>query len=126
MADGLHIDHDSITPTLGYMVLNGRRNVTDRLQKAAKLIEAYAKANAPWADRTGAARAGLTTQVYSQGDEVILELAHSVDYGQWLELIQDGRFAVIMPTLEKLGPAAARGALEGLYPGAKSTLEGLL
>ena len=60
----------------------------------------YAQANAPWNDRTGAARDGLGTEVYEEDGEIYLELYHSVDYGQWLEVIQNGRFAIIMPTLE--------------------------
>lgn len=70
----------------------------------APQVEAYAQANAPWADNTGDARAGLVAEVSSQGGEVTLSLSHSVDYGQWLETIQDGEYAIIMPTLEHFAP----------------------
>jgi hypothetical protein len=67
----------------------------------AIIILQYAKDNAPWADRTGDARNGLDVDVYQEGDQVVLELYHTVSYGEWLETIQDGAFATIMPTLER-------------------------
>lgn len=67
----------------------------------AQEILAYAKANAPWTDRTGNARNGLDVDVYHSNGEVVLDLFHTVDYGQWLETIQSGDLAIIMPTLER-------------------------
>jgi hypothetical protein len=69
-------------------------------EEASQEILAYAQDNAPWADRTGDARAGLDVEVYEEAGEVYLDLFHTVEYGQWLETIQDGAFATIMPTLE--------------------------
>lgn len=78
--------------------------VTDRarseMEHYADEIESYAQQNAPWDDRTGSARDGLVCEVTEEGGTLYLELAHTVDYGQWLEVIQSGRFAIIMPTLE--------------------------
>lgn len=70
------------------------------LEDAAGEVLAYARDNAPWNDRTGAARAGLSVEVYEEAGEIVLELFHTVDYGEWLEVIQNGQFATIMPTLE--------------------------
>lgn len=64
-------------------------------------IEATAKSNAPWEDRTGDARAGLRASVENQDGLVVLSLSHSVSYGRWLETIQNGRFAILIPTLEE-------------------------
>lgn len=74
---------------------------TEAFAKRAPDIESYAKNNAPWDDRTGAARNGLTAEVNRMDGTISLDLFHTVDYGQWLEVIQNGRFAVILPTLEK-------------------------
>ncbi|MGX9924108.1 hypothetical protein ACWIG4_30140 [Streptomyces sp. NPDC002248] len=68
----------------------------------------YAKANAPWEDRTGDARDGLDVDVDDSGNTIVLSLFHTVDYGQWLETIQNGRFAIIMPTLEIYGQEIKR------------------
>lgn len=70
------------------------------LEDMKRDVEAYAKANAPWNDVTGDARAGLTADVFRDGETVVLQLYHTVDYGVWLETIQAGAYAIIMPTLE--------------------------
>lgn len=78
----------------------------------------YAKANAPWQDRTGDARRGLDVSVEDDGDNITMSLYHTVDYGLWLEVIQNGAFAIIMPTLQgyslqRLGDdQLAMGAIE--------------
>jgi hypothetical protein len=94
---------DGIGPVLGFMTATMATRVMDAMEDGKEEVEQYARDNAPWADRTGQARNGLIASVYEDSGEIVLELAHTVDYGEWLELIQDGRFAIIMPTLEALG-----------------------
>lgn len=66
----------------------------------APVVEAYAKENRPWMDRTGLARAGLRGFVDTLAqDTVVLYLAHGRDYGVHLELKYQGRYAIILPTL---------------------------
>jgi len=72
----------------------------------------YAKANATWADRTGDAREGLDTDVYWQGQEIVWELFHTVDYGLYLETRWNGKYAIIMPTLEMFASQVGRGLSE--------------
>lgn len=81
----------------------------------APQVEQEAKANAPWADQTGRARDGLNTAVMT-GEEVTLDLAHGedVEYGFWLEVIQNGNFAIIMPTLEQFAPRIMRDAAKAV------------
>lgn len=76
----------------------------EEFETARGQVENYARNHAPWEDRTGDARAGLTTDVYENDGSVFLELAHTVEYGLWLEIIQNGRFAIILPTLEVMAP----------------------
>lgn len=64
----------------------------------------YARSNAPWNDRTGDARAGLDAEFYGDEDAVGITLFHTVDYGPWLEIRWGGRYAIIIPTVETLGP----------------------
>lgn len=85
-------------------------DAAEKFEQAAVGILHYARANAPWADRTGMARAGLQTSVFVTGEEVVLELYHTVEHGLWLEVIQDGAFATIMPTLEQFAPMAFASA----------------
>lgn len=95
---------DTIGPVLDFMVLNAAHKVNEAMEEGKEKLETYAKLNAPWGDRTGAARDGLNASVYFENGEVVLELAHAVSYGLWLEIKNDGEYAIIMPTLEALGP----------------------
>ncbi|ADQ06506.1 conserved hypothetical protein [Caldicellulosiruptor hydrothermalis 108] len=64
-------------------------------------LEAYAKENAPWTDRTGNARQGLHGGVDINGkDSYTLYLSHGVEYGIWLELAHDGNYAIVGPTID--------------------------
>ncbi len=100
-ASGFGIVFDTLGPLLFASTEDLEGKVVSTLQDLAAEIQDYAQSNAPWTDQTGDARAGLTTEVESGGGEVILSLFHTVEYGQWLETIQSGRFAIIMPTLEE-------------------------
>lgn len=73
----------------------------DEFRKAEAELEAIMKQNAPWVDRTGAARSGLKAEASEDGGIITMALSHSVDYGYWLEVIQNGRFAIVGPTLEQ-------------------------
>lgn len=109
---------DGIGPVLDVLVATTADNVLDEMERGREEIEWTAQANAPWSDITGAARQGLVADVYNDWGVIVIELAHSVDYGIWLELIQEGRFAIIMPTLEALGPDIIRRAGGRVVPGA--------
>lgn len=76
-------------------------------------LEAYAKANAPWTDRTGNARQSLFTATEIARDMVTLYLSHGMEYGVFLELCNSGRYAIVLPTLEAhYGPI--KSALDNL------------
>jgi hypothetical protein len=67
-------------------------------------VQEYAQENAPWADRTGEARQGLKAIGEQRLTTYSIILFHTVDYGIWLEVRWDGRFAIIIPTIEVMGP----------------------
>lgn len=75
----------------------------DEFNTARDQIESEMRSSAPWADRTGAARWGLTAYVDQSDGVVTMTLAHTVSYGFWLEVIQNGRFAILGPTMEAHG-----------------------
>lgn len=85
--------------------------VVEAVQEIARYVAVQAesdmKLNAKWTDRTGNARAGLFA--FSQmaaGDVVEIFLSHgtAVNYGRWLELGHGMRYAIIVPTLQKIVP----------------------
>lgn len=73
-------------------------------QYIATQMQDSAKANAPWEDRTGNARSGLfgTSEVDFASKVVTIYLSHSaiLDYGIWLELANEGKYAIVMSTME--------------------------
>jgi hypothetical protein len=83
----------------------------DEFKKGGKELEAIARSRAIWADRTGNARRGISSDVENREHVVALSLFHTVDYGKWLELIQNGRFAIIGPTMDAEGRRIAYNAI---------------
>lgn len=83
-----------------------RRAIRAAMDYHATRAVAYARANAPWTDRTSNARNGLFSTVgYARGNNVfVMVIGHSVPYGIWLEVRFAGRFAIIRPTVDHVGP----------------------
>ncbi len=83
---------------------------TDRMESIARnvicpALEGYAKQNAPWTDRTGAARQGLRSTFSRPRQNVfITDIRHGVDYGDHLENMQSGRFSILRPTVRTMYP----------------------
>lgn len=69
-------------------------------QTAAKMEE-DAKVNKPWQDQTGAARQGLFGYTFQTPQTLETRIAHGVDYGVYLELANQGRYAILTPTTRK-------------------------
>lgn len=67
-------------------------------EQRVQMMERDAKQNAPWTDRTGLARKGLFGYTINRDANLVLRIAHTMDYGVFLELANQGRFAVLEPT----------------------------
>lgn len=67
----------------------------------APILETYAKTNRPWEDQTGNARQSLFAFADQDGATTTIYLSHGMPYGVWLELRNQGRYAIILPTLEQ-------------------------
>lgn len=94
-----------------YDLLNGLSQFESRADAAvaayaetsALKLQNYAKQNRPWTDRTGHARQRLTCTSGKVAEGYKLTLSHGVDYGIWLELAHEKRFAIIQPTINIVG-----------------------
>ena len=64
---------------------------------------AYMKENAPWTDRTTAARNGLHTVPAHYADRHEITFSHTVPYGIWLEIANSGKYEIIMPSVVHQG-----------------------
>lgn len=80
-----------------------KRAIALRVNLAVPQSVTYAKKNAPWTDRTGNARSGLHASASAEDNVFSLLLAHSVYYGLFLETRWNGKYAIIMPTLQWIG-----------------------
>ncbi len=89
------------------------RNFDDIFDRMMRVIIDYhsmagvrdMKQNAPWTDRTGAARSGLFTVTEHGNGHYTIVFSHTMHYGFWLEVKFSGRDAIIMPTVKSRGRA---------------------
>lgn len=72
-------------------------------ETGAKKMENFAKENRRWTDRTGHARQRLNGYVSKIQNGYRIYIAHGVDYGIWLELANEKRFAILPQTIEYVG-----------------------
>lgn len=83
-------------------------------ETGALKMQNEAKINAKWTDRTGRARASLNSGVERRESGYAIRLAHGVDYGVWLELAHEKRFAIIDDTIRFVGSFEIMPAFEKL------------
>lgn len=97
---------------LGKSLKNGGSKVKEAAWRTALSmapeVEAYMKINAPWTDQTGNARQGLAARAFREADSIGIILFHQVVYGIFLEARWSGRYAIINPTIEVMGPVVMR------------------
>lgn len=79
------------------------RQIGMLMQYEAAYTVGWLKQNAPWTDRTSAARTGLSAMAFSAGKTHEILMAYSVYYGIWLEVANSGRYAVITPGMRIVG-----------------------
>lgn len=60
----------------------------------------YAKQHAQWDDQTSNARQTLYSVVDDRNGKTTIYLSHGMEYGVYLELMHQGRLAIILATLE--------------------------
>jgi hypothetical protein len=91
-------------PTLAVALRGWRERLLAAIEKVCTIVaarmQATAQDTAPWTDRTGNARQGLTARFMRLGTVFVLVLFHTMDYGKWLELANNGRYAVILKTMQ--------------------------
>jgi len=86
------------------------------ISQIVDLLESEARKNARWTDRTKQAREGLTAAALSSlaaRDLVQIYLFHEAPHGVFLERSRGAKWAIIMPTIERLLPQI-RTILEGV------------
>lgn len=92
-------------------LINGFTDTETRAEAAIRMyahtgaqkLQTYAQENRRWTDRTGHARQRLKGDALTVANGYKLRLAHGVDYGIWLELANEKRFAIIQDTIRIVG-----------------------
>lgn len=95
----------------------GLNNLKDRIEAAslmygetvAKDFESYAKSHRPWTDRTGNARQRLHGYTGKVPNGVRIYIAHGVEYGIFLELAHEKKYAILEPTIRLKSNDAMQG-----------------
>ena len=90
---------------LGLAECESKADIAIRMlaEQGALQLQNSARENRKWTDRTGHARQRLTGYVGKIPEGYRITLAHGVDYGIWLELAHEKRFAIIPQTIEYVG-----------------------
>lgn len=103
------VDYSAVKNKLESMEKKSAVAIKMYAQEGAKKFENYAKTNRRWTDRTGHARQRLTGWVEVLADKVRICIGHGVDYGVYLELCNEKRFAILQPTLNAQSAEVLKG-----------------
>lgn len=85
-------------------------------REQAREIDAWLGPNAPWRDRTGMARRGLSAWVDETTGPIgtiIISHDQTLDYVIWLEIANQGRYSIIRPALDYWAPKT-QAVLQGM------------
>ena len=85
-----------------------------KAENSALALQNHARQKARWTDRTGHARQRLTGTALPLVNGYKLRLAHGVDYGKWLELAHERKYAIIEETIRVVGTSKIMPGLENL------------
>lgn len=71
---------------------------------AAKKMEAEAKQNARWVDRTSNARNSIRGDFDWKGNKAVITLSGNMEYSPYLELTNEKKYAILVPTIQRNAP----------------------
>ena len=104
----------TITRSLAVLDKKTERALTAAFDFQASRSTAWMKSNAPWTDRTTAARSGLHASASHSPGRFELVLAHAVSYGIWLEVANSGKYQIILPALRQAS-RELQNLIDGLW-----------
>lgn len=100
----IYITDNDLSPNLKAFPQRLGRAVAALVRYEAPKVESYAKIHAPWTDRSGNARQTLQAVTEHQPLKHSIILSHGMPYGIWLEVKNEGEYAIIEPTIRAMGP----------------------
>lgn len=99
-----HFVVDTLSKGMASFMFKTMDGMAEKANDFADELVQYAQEHAPWEDQTGDARNGLQSAVLVENGELSIDLYHTVEYGIWLEIRWGAKYAIILPTIEQLGP----------------------
>lgn len=108
----MRFDVSQIESSLERMSTRADAAVKVFAEQGATTLQSHAKTNAPWTDRTGNARTRLNAYVSAMANGYRITLAHGVEYGIWLELAHEKKYAIIDKTINYVGTFEIMPAFE--------------
>lgn len=103
MANGFRFDISDMVVGLTGLESSADKAIRVYAEQGALQLQNFARENRKWTDRTGQARQRLHGYVGNIPEGYRITLAHGVDYGLWLELANEKRFAIIPQAIEYVG-----------------------
>lgn len=108
----IRVDISKLEKALDNMETKSQVAIKMFATEGAKKFQNYAKLHRPWTDRTGHARQRLTGWVETFSDKTRIHIGHGVDYGVYLELSHEKRYAILQPTVNAVSPEILEGFKE--------------
>ena len=96
----ISFDTKTVLKKLNDMQAKTRTALQIIADSAVRAMERYAKNNARWTDRTGNARQRLKGSTRWEESALIAAISHNVDYGMWLELCHEKKYAILEEALD--------------------------
>jgi len=118
MSEGFTLDTSGLEKSLDDLEKEFKIKMLMYGDTAAQTLAGYARENRPWTDRTGHARERLVGTAEATDTGVRVVLAHTVDYGLWLELAHEKNYAIVEPTIRLKTPEVWQG-MQDLFNGMK-------
>lgn len=123
---GIVIEKDTLTKGIKEFSPKLDRAIGMYMQYEEVNVQDYMRSNAPWTDRTGNARQGLFAKAQSgqglrffdvskggsqieSGKSWSIVCYHTMPYGIWLEVKNDGEYRIIVPTIIHEGKRIMKG-----------------
>lgn len=109
---GIKLDASPLVRALAKGKVRRREGALRTGRALAAWMEAHAKANCPWADRTGRARGAIRGRAEADGARIKITLTGGAPYSAALESGYGGRYAILGPTVRRFAPEFMRALAE--------------
>lgn len=103
------INEEKLSEIIDSLRKQAESAVNDVCEAGAVSMECYAKANAPWTDRTGNARRTIESFIEKENHKRHIGVCGNMLYSPALEMLYGKKYAILYPTVQaKTGEIMAK------------------